>query len=271
MILDKFRLDDKVAIVTGGGTGLGKAICQELARAGADVVVAARRPGPIEETAAEVRQKGRRALALSTDITDSSQVNRLVEETLDAFGRIDILVNNAGIARGWTPKPIWEMTDDEWYWSLDTNITGSFYCSRAVARHMVERKQGCIINLSSGSGLRGIRDNFAYAASKGGVIQLTKSLALSLAGAGIRVNCIVPGYYPTGAPTHADEARWTADSRARFNPTGRVGRTEEIGRLAVFLASEASSYLTGALFILDGGALAAGYAPTGYALNIALP
>ena len=270
MALRSLSLEGKVAIVTGGGTGLGKAMSHAMARAGADIVVVARRIELIEETASEVREIGRRAMAIPTDVTNSQQVESMVERTISEFGKVDILINNAGIVRGEQRKPIWEITDDEWHLGIDTNLTGAFYCSRAVSRHLVERKSGRVINTSSGYGLRGDRDNFMYCCAKAGVIMLTKSLALTWARDGIRVNCIVPGFFASLPPDSPPEFRQFFESRGRFIPVGRVGEPREIGPLAVFLASDAADYITGEIFIADGGGLAGGYAPTGYAPTISM-
>ena len=260
-MLDKLSLDGKTAVVTGGGTGLGREMALALARAGADVVVAGRRPGPIGEVAALVKDEDRRALAMPTDVTDSAQVDRLFQRALDELGKVDVLVNNAGMVGGQGGKPIWEITDEEWRAVADANLTGSFYCSRTVARHMVERGQGKIINVASGFGLRGGRDNYMYACSKGGVVQLTRTLAASLGRYGVTSNCLVPGMFPTEG-TDASTERLP---RAEFVPVGRLGDPREVGPIAVFLASSASDYMNGALFVVDGGGLAGGYAPTGYA------
>ena len=269
MILDKFRLEGKVAVVTGGGTGLGKAICHALARAGADIVVAARRAGPIDETADEVRKVGQRAIAIPTDVTDSRQVDALIEKAIAEFNNIDILVNNAGIARGiepspWDttpirPGPIWEMSDEKWHSAIDINLTGAFYCCRAVAKHMIQRKSGKVINLASVGGIRAAKGWFTYCSAKGGVIMLTKTLAVTWARDNIQANCIAPGFLKIVdiAPSH--EGR-----NPDFIPMGRFGEPSDIGPLAVYLASEASDYVTGECFILDGIG-SAGYAPTGYA------
>ena len=269
MILDKFRLEGKVAVVTGGGTGLGKAICNAMARAGADIVVAARRAGPIEETAEEVRKVGQRAIAIPTDVTDSRQVDALIEKAIGEFNQIDILVNNAGIARGiepspWDttpirPGPIWEMSDEKWHSAIDINLTGAFYCCRAVAKHMIQRKSGKVINLASVGGIRAAKGWFTYCSAKGGVIMLTKTLAVTWARDNIQANCIAPGFLKIVdiAPSH--EGR-----NPDVVPMGRFGEPSDIGPLAVYLASEASDYVTGECFILDGIG-SAGYAPTGYA------
>ena len=260
-MLEKLSLDSKTIVITGGGTGLGRAMALAMARAGADLVVAARRPGPVEETAALARDAGRRALAISTDVTDSAQVSRLFEKALEEFGKVDILFNNAGIVRGHGSVPIWDTTDEDWRLGIDTNLTGAFYCSRAIAKHMVDRGQGKIINVSSGFGLRGGRDNYMYACGKGGIVQLTRTLATSLGRYGVTSNCIVPGYLPTEGTAESTETL----PQAKFIPTGRVGSPPELGPIAVFLASASSDYMNGEFLIADGGGLAGGYAPTGYA------
>ena len=265
-MLESLSLDEKTIVITGGGTGLGREMTLAMARAGADLVVSARRKGPIEETAALVKDLGRRSRAISADVTDSAQVDRLFQETLAEFGKVDVLFNNAGIVRGQGGIPLWDITDEDWRLGIDTNLTGAFYCSRAIAKHMADRGQGKIINVSSGFGLRGGRDNYMYACGKGGIVQLTRTLATSLGRYGITSNCIVPGFIPT---------RGTAESgenlpRGEFIPVGRVGRSPEIGPIAVFLASQASGYMNGEMFAVDGGGLAGGYAPTGYAPEVPL-
>jgi gluconate 5-dehydrogenase len=265
-MLESLSLDGKTIVVTGGGTGLGKEMVLAMARAGADTVVASRRAGPIEEVASLARDLGTRSIGVSTDVTDSAQVERLFQAALDEFGKVDVLFNNAGIVRGQGGIPLWDITDDEWRLGMDTNLTGAFYCSRAISRHMVERGEGKIVNVSSGFGLRGGRDNYMYACAKGGIIQLTRALATSLGRHGITSTCIVPGLIPTRGSAESGENL----PRGEFIPTGRVGNTPEVGPIAVFLASSASSYMNGEMFAIDGGGLAGGYAPTGYAPEIPL-
>jgi 2-deoxy-D-gluconate 3-dehydrogenase len=274
MVLDRLRIDGRTAIVTGGGTGLGRAMSIALAEAGADITLAARRVERLEETASEVRKRGRRALVVPTDVTKSRQVNQMVARTISEFGKVDILVNNAGIIRkledsGATQKQMWEITDNDWHLGIDTNLGGAFFCSRAVAKHMVERKKGKIINVASGFGLRGLRNDFTYCCGKGGMIQLTRALAMTFARDGINANCIAPGLIwhseQYSRPLSEEEIKESKKARGRFIPMGRVGESDEVGPLAVFLASDASDYVTGGVFIIDGGALSAGYAPTGYA------
>ena len=265
-MLEALSLDGDVAVVTGGGSGLGREMALALARAGADTVLAGRRPGPLDETSSLLTDIGRRALAVPTDVTDSVQVDRLFRVALDQFGKVDVLINNAGMVGGQGGVPIWEIADEEWGSVMDANLTGAFYCARAVARSMVERGRGKIINISSGFGLRGGRDNYMYACSKGGVVQLTRTLATSLGRHGVSSNCIVPGMFPTEGTAASREAL----PRAEFVPVGRLGHPRELGPIAVFLASSASDYVNGELFVVDGGGLAGGYAPTGYSPVIPL-
>ena len=256
----------KSVVITGGGTGLGREMTLAMARAGADIVIAARRVGPIEEVAEEARALGRKALAFSTDVTDTAQVARLMEDSIEALGKVDVLINNAGIVRGQGATPIWEITDEDWQIGIDVNMSSAFYCARAIAKHMVERGGGKIINVSSGFGYRGGRDNYMYCVGKGGVVNLTRVLATSLGRYGITSTCIVPGFIPTEG---TDESRLTLP-RGEFIPIGRVGHPREMGAVAVFLASSASDYMNGESFAIDGGGLAGGAAPTGHAPEIPL-
>lgn len=264
-MLEKLNLDGKTVVITGGGTGLGREMVRHMARAGADIVIAARRMGPIEEAAAEVREMGRKSIAVSTDATDTKQVAALFERTLREFGKVDVLFNNAGIVRGQARKPLWEITDDEWRVGIDVNLSSAFYCSRAIIKHMVDRGKGRIVNVSSGFGLRAGRDNYMYGCGKAAIVQLTKILAFSYAGAGVTSTCIVPGVIPTESSQQTGFG-----ARNDFIPSGRVGVPTEIGPLAVFLASDACEYMNGEIFSIDGGALAAGASPTGYAPVIPL-
>jgi len=257
-------LKGKVAIVTGGGTGLGKASALLLAKEGADVVVAARRVNAIEQTAKEVRDLGVKALGIPTDVTDTAAVNSLVERTIAEMGGLDILVNNAGIVRGQTPKQLWEIPDEEWRLGIDTNLSGTFYCIRASMKHFVDQGHGKIINIASGNGMRGMRGDYMYGTAKAGVINLTRVLAVTFASSNVQVNCIAPGFVDV---RHMQPEAVTREvSRtAKFIPVGRFGEPNDIGHLVLFLASDASDYVNGCLFPNDGGGLAGGVAPTGYA------
>ena len=266
MLEEKLSLKGKGVVITGGGTGLGREMTLAMARAGADLVVAARRIGPIEEVTEEVRALGRKAVAVSTDVTDTAQVATLMETAISELGRVDVLLNNAGIVRGQGAMPIWEISDDDWQVGIEVNMSSAFYCARAIAKHMVERGGGKIINVSSGFGYRGGRDNYMYCVGKGGIVQLTRVLATSLGRYGITSTCIVPGFIPTEG---TDESRLTLP-RGEFIPIGRVGHPHEMGAVAVFLASGASDYMNGEAFIIDGGGLAGGAAPTGHAPEIPL-
>ncbi len=270
MVLERLELKDKVAVVTGAGRGLGKQMSLALAKAGAHIVAAARTREQIEGTAGEVRELGRRAIAVPTDVAESGQCDGLIERCLREFGRIDVMLSNAGIgdARG-QGLGLWDITDEDWRYDIDVNLSSAFYCARAASRPMVEQGGGVIINVASGTGLRGNQTGYVYSASKAGVIALTKSLAVILVGHKIRVNCIVPGFVAQKPPASQEEADFVKE-RGRFMPVGRLGEAWELGALAVFLASDASSYVTGQGFIIDGGGLAGGYAPVGFAPEVAL-
>ena len=267
-MLDRLGLDGKTVIITGGGTGLGLAMVRALARAGANLAIAGRRPGPIDDAASEVVALGRDAIAMPTDVTDSAQVDRLVATTIDHFGQVDVLINNAGAVQENVSKPLWDITDDEWHMVMDVNLTGPFYCSRAVSRPMSERGKGKIVNIASGFGLRAGRDIYMYCCSKGGLVQLTRVLSFNLARFGITANTIVPGFIPTSS-TESD-IRGTLPRSGDYLPIGKLGRPEDLGPIAVFLSSEASDYMTGEMFFADGGGLAAGLAPTGHSPLVAL-
>jgi NAD(P)-dependent dehydrogenase (short-subunit alcohol dehydrogenase family) len=265
MVLEKFDLTDKAIAITGAGRGLGEQMAYALAHAGADLVLAARTEAQLQKVADRVREIGRRAIVVPTDVRDSGQCDRLVETCIDGFGAIDAMFSNAGIGdRAGAGSSIMDLADDDWRDTIDVNLSSAFYCARAAARFMSERGKGVIVNTSSGTALRGFPQSFAYGAAKAGVIALTKSLAIGLSHYGIRANCIVPGFVAQFPPVNEqDEEQRRA--RGRFIPAQRLGEATELGPLAVFLASDASSYVTGSIYVIDGGGLAAGVAPTGFA------
>ncbi len=247
------QLNNKIALVTGGGRGLGRAIALAFADAGADVAVASRTREQLDNVAEAIRAKNRRAFAVEADVSDSASVARMVEATLKEFGRIDILVNSAGA--GWA-SPIVETSDDVWKWIIETNLTGTFYCCREAARLMIEQKSGSIINLASVAGVKGPPGLGAYAASKGGVIQLTRVLALEVARYNVRVNAIAPGYFRTDMNAAALDDPDIGPKIVKRIPLRRVGQPEEIGPLAVYLASAAAAYVTGEIYFISGGQMA---------------
>lgn len=249
-VLDKFRLQGKVALVTGAGKNLGKVISLSLAEAGADVVVTSRTVSEIEKTAEEVRKTGRKALAIPLDVTDFSQVEKVVERVVSDFGRIDILVNNAA-ARSF--KSLLEMPENEWRRVIDTNLTGAFLCCKAVGPFMVRQGSGRIINIASTGGLRGTVERTAYCASKGGLIQLTRALALEWAPHNILVNAVAPGMLATGRLS-----KETFERRVSGIPLKRAAELNEIAPAVVYLASDASTYTTGEVIVVDGGLMQSG-------------
>ena len=265
-MLSQLNLDGKNIVITGAGTGLGKLMALSIAKAGGNLMLAARRMDRIMEVADQAKDSGVKTLAYSADLTDTDQVVSLFKHALDEFGHIDVLINNAGIVRGQASVPIWEISDTDWNVGIETNLSTAFYCSRAIAKHMVDRNKGKIINVSSGFGLRGGRDNYMYSAAKGAILQLTRTLAISLGRYGVTSTCIVPGFIPTEGTSTLKETQ----PKNEFIPVGRVGMPHEIGPVAVFLASDSSNYMNGEIFAIDGGGLAGGYAPTGYAPNIDL-
>jgi len=247
------QLSSKIALVTGGGRGLGRAIALAFAEAGADVAVASRTRPQLDEVVKEIRTRNRRGLAIEVDVTDSASVARMVEATRKEFGRIDILVNSAGV--GWVSR-VADTTDDLWKLIIETNLTGTFYSCRDVVRLMIEQKSGSIINMASVAGAKGRLGLGAYAASKGGVIALTRVLALENVRHNVRVNAIAPGYFRTDMNAPAlDDPEMGPKIVGRI-PMRRVGRPEEIGPLAVYLASDQASFVTGEVYFISGGEMA---------------
>jgi NAD(P)-dependent dehydrogenase (short-subunit alcohol dehydrogenase family) len=248
------KLEGKKAIVTGGGTGIGKAIALEFAGAGADVVISSRNIQNIEKVRDEIKALGRRSLAIPMDVWFKKQVDNMVEKVIDEFGRIDILVNNAGTNR---PTPVLDLTEDTWNLIFDTNLKGLFFCTQAVARHMVEQKSGKIINISSTASLGANEPGqAAYAASKIGVNAFTKACAREFGPYGINVNAIAPGriltplVYASRTPEQVEKFIEVGKSTSVL---GRLGIVEEIAHLALFLASDDSVFITAEIIACNGG------------------
>jgi NAD(P)-dependent dehydrogenase (short-subunit alcohol dehydrogenase family) len=252
MILDLFSLANQVGIVTGGGQGLGKVFCHAYAEAGADIVVAEANPVTGQATADEIKAMGRRAIFVQTDVRDPASVNAMVTRAITELGKVDFLMNNAGITK-WAPAE--EMTQEDWRDVIDVNLNGVFNCCQAVGRHMIERRSGRIVNIASMSGIIVNRPQpqSSYNTSKAAVIHLTKSLAAEWASHNIRVNAICPGYMATAmAQPFFDDPKYGGIWMDMI-PMQRPGKPEELAPLAVYLASEASSYMTGASVVIDGG------------------
>ena len=248
MLLDRFRLDGKVALVTGAGRGIGRGCALAFAEAGADVVCAARTAEQIEDTAEQARALGRRALAVPCDVNERTQLERLVEQSLSEFGRIDVLVNNAG---GWPPKPALRTSEKDFETAFRFNVTTAFLLSRFVIPHMQEAGGGAIVNISSAAG-RLVQKNFvAYGTAKAALSFMTRQLAAEFAPV-VRVNAIAVGAVDTSAlaPFLNDELRGAME---RLTPMQRIGTVQDIALGALFLASPAASWVTGKIIEIDGG------------------
>jgi NAD(P)-dependent dehydrogenase (short-subunit alcohol dehydrogenase family) len=245
-------LAGKVATVTGASRGLGRSIAVALATAGAAVALAARSKADLEETAGLVERAGGRALAIPTDVTSYPEVERLIDATRSTFGRLDVLVNNSGIAK---VLPLVEWQPDDWRTVLDVNLVGVFNGCRAAGPHLIAQGFGKVINISSMLAAVGLPGYTIYSATKGAIIAFTRTLGVEWARHNVQVNAIAPGWFATdmSAPAFSPENPKLADRLLRDIPARRTGRPEEIGPLAVYLASSASDFMTGQTLFLDGG------------------
>jgi NAD(P)-dependent dehydrogenase (short-subunit alcohol dehydrogenase family) len=247
-----FDLSEKTAIVTGGGSGIGRQMTFALAELGANVVVCARKLERCERTASELSEFGVRALALRCDVRQPEDIEALVEKTVDEFGHLDVLVNDAGTSWGASAE---EMPIEGWQKVIDVNLTGLFLVSQAVARRMIAQHGGAIINIASVAGLHGsppgVMDAVSYSASKGGVIALTRDLAWKWARYGIRVNAIAPGWFPSDMSKVLLDR--FGDALITRIPLGRFGGPDDLKGAVALLASPAGAYITGQTLVVDGG------------------
>jgi len=250
-----FSLEGKVAVITGGTTGIGRALSLGLADAGADVIATARRQQPIDEIAVEIEARGRKTLRLAADVCDRASLQALLTAALDKFGKIDILVNCAGRTKR---TPTLDLPEEEWAAILDTNLTGSLRACQIFGKHMIERGYGRIVNIASLTSFVGLTEVTAYSASKAGVAALTRSLAVEWAKRGVTVNAIAPGVFRTALNAALLDSTPRGQELLMRTPMGRFGKTEELVGAAIFLASDASSFVTGQLIVVDGGFLASG-------------
>jgi len=245
------RLESKVAVVTGGGRGIGRSICLAFAKEGADVVVNyASKDLPAQEVVEMIKKIGRKAVAVKGNVAIKTDAEKIIQTAIDNFGKIDILVNNAGVSK---PNMLYKMTEEQWNEVVDIHLKGPFLCIQAASKYMMEKKYGKIINVTSAAGVGGTKGQINYSSAKGGIIALTKSAARELAGYGVTVNVISPGYVSTDM---TEKIRM--DPKLKEIYTGRIllGRfsePEEVAPTFVFLASDESNYITGQLFCVDGG------------------
>lgn len=253
MILDKFKLDGKIALVTGASVGLGQGMALALTEAGADVACHCLNPGEADQTVAKIEQMGRRAVSIAGDMSDKETPKRVVADTIAEFGRIDILINNAGMIRR---TPAVDFSEEDWSTVIEVNLSSVFRTSQAAGRHMIEQGAGKIVNIASLLSFQGGITVPAYTASKSGVAGVTKALANEWAKHNINVNAIAPGYMATDNTTalRADETR-NRQILERI-PAGRWGTPDDLAGTAVFLSSAASDYLQGHILVVDGGWMA---------------
>ncbi len=247
---DMFDLSGKVAIVTGASRGLGQYFARALAKAGADLVITSRKLSSLAEFSQEIESLGRRALAVQLDVLSQSDIDNMVQMTIEEYGNVDILVNNAGLN---IRKPSAELSWQDWDTVLDTNLKGSFFCAQAVAKEMIKRNYGRIINIGSCTCVFGMEGIAPYTASRGAILSMTRSLAAEWGKFGITVNVLAPGWFKTAqsAALYENE-EWLNQINSRI-PLNRVGQPNDLDGTVVFLASDASGYITGQMILVDGG------------------
>jgi len=255
MSYSRLALNDKVAVIVGGTSGIGLAIAKGMAEAGADVVATSRRMDLVEAAASEIEGRGRRSLRVSSDVSDRASLQNVLDESIRAFGKVDILVNSAGRTKR---APTLDFSEEDWNDIIDTNLTGTLRASQVFGRHMLERESGSIINIASLSTFVALYEVAAYSASKAAVASLTKSLAIEWASRGVRVNAIAPGVFRTALNQKLlDETERGREFLLR-TPMRRFGNVDELAGVAIFLASDAASFVNGETIAVDGGFLASG-------------
>jgi len=255
MAFASLDLSGRTAVVVGGTTGIGRALTVGLAQAGADVVPTSRRKDAVDEAAALVEAAGRRTLRVTTDVANEASIAALLAAAIEAFGKVDILVNCAGKTKR---TPTLDLSDEEWNDILATNLTGTLRTCRLFGRHMIERRYGRIVNIASLTSFVSMMEVAAYSASKAAVASLTKSLAVEWSRHGVMVNAIAPGVFRTALNQNLLDTTPRGQELLMRTPMGRFGKVEELAGAAVFLASDAASFVTGHMLVVDGGFLASG-------------
>jgi NAD(P)-dependent dehydrogenase (short-subunit alcohol dehydrogenase family) len=255
MSYSRLELNGKIAVVIGGTSGIGLAIAKGMAEAGADVIPTSRRQDQVDAAAQEIESRGKRSLRVSSDVSDRGSLERVLEASITAFGKVDILVNSAGRTKR---APTIDFTEEDWNNILDTNLTGTLRAAQVFGRHMLERESGSIINIASLSTFVALYEVAAYSASKAAVASLTKSLAIEWGQRGVRVNAIAPGVFRTPLNEKLlDETERGREFLVR-TPMKRFGNVDELAGAAIFLASDAASFVNGEVLAVDGGFLASG-------------
>ena len=255
MATNILSLEGKIAVVTGGTSGIGRALSLGLADAGANVVASARRQQQVDETAAAIEERGRQTVRLASDVCDRASLDKLLAATIEKFGTVDILINCAGRIKR---TPTLTMPEEEWTSILDTNLTGTLRACQVFGKHMLGRGYGRIINISSLNAFVALSEVAAYAASKAGVGSLTRSLAVEWSKRGVTVNAIAPGVFRTELNAQLLDSTPRGQELLMRTPMGRFGKTEELDGAAIYHASDAASFVTGQTLVVDGGFLASG-------------
>jgi NAD(P)-dependent dehydrogenase (short-subunit alcohol dehydrogenase family) len=255
MTKELFSLEGKVAVVTGGTSGIGRALSLGFADAGADVIATARRQQQVDDTAAEIEKRGRKTLRLTSDVADRSTLETLCAAAIERFGKVDILVNCAGIIKR---APTLDLPEADWTNILNTNLTGTLRACQVFGRKMLERGYGRIVNIASLNSFVALSEVAAYAASKAGVASLTRSLAVEWSKKGVTVNAVAPGVFRTDLNAQLLDSTPRGQELLMRTPMGRFGKTEELVGAVLYLASDSASFVTGQILVVDGGFLSSG-------------